>query len=87
MPARHVSRGSGGVTSYERCRELIKTREVIQHIQSKLLNGETFTSNEIGAAKILLDRALPTLTSIELAGAVDLNVSEITVTVKNEAKL
>ena len=67
MPARKQAWNYKGSN---KIRESIEAQKIINHLQDKLLNNGNFTSNEIGAAKLLLDRAVPSLSNIEITGDV-----------------
>jgi len=74
--------------SQSRARDLINAEALIKDLQNKVLDPKATISNGyIGGIRLLLDKALPSLSSVELQGALDVAVTEITVTVKNEAKL
>jgi len=55
----------------DNCRKAIQTTKLLQRLQDHALNEsekEVMTSTQIRAAQILLDRALPMLSAVEVTG-------------------
>lgn len=59
----------------QRTREKIQTSQLINRLQS-FANGEIeLTTGQIKAIEVLLKKSLPDLSSVELSGQVDQNIS------------
>jgi hypothetical protein len=64
------------VGSASRCRELIKSEELINRAQDSVLNENTednppLTPAEVGVIKLLLNKVIPDLKGVEHTGEVD----------------